>query len=176
MRDIVSVEGLSVIQAASPARAEAESLDLDLVRTDGTRLPARLLHRVPVAPDGTVGASRTLVLDMRLGNEPEAGRIAEMRFARFFNNTPMAIASVDRQGRIALTNARFVMLFGKVGPVDGRGRRLGELVQESDRAGGVGGDRRGDRGPERHSRRRRRLRRRAGAQRALLRQPHPGGQ
>ena len=134
VRDIVSVEGLSVIQAASPARAEAESLDLDLVRTDGTRLPVRLLHRVPVAPDGTVGASRTLVLDMRLGNEPEAGRIAEMRFARFFNNTPMAIASVDRQGRIALTNARFVMLFGKVGPVDGRGRRLGELVQESDRA------------------------------------------
>ena len=38
-----------------------------------------------------------------------------MRFARFFNNTPMAIASVDREGRIALTNARFVMLFGKKG-------------------------------------------------------------
>ena len=67
------------------------------------------------APDGTVGASRTLVLDMRPGDDREAGRIAEMRFARFFNNTPMAIASVDREGRIALTNARFVMLFGKKG-------------------------------------------------------------
>ena len=70
---------------------------------------------MPVAPDGTVGASRTLVLDMRRGDDREAGRIAEMRFARFFNNTPMAIASVDREGRIALTNARFVMLFGNEG-------------------------------------------------------------
>jgi two-component system cell cycle sensor histidine kinase/response regulator CckA len=135
IRDIVSVEGLSVIQAASPARAEAEALDVDLVRTDGTRLPVRLLHRVPVAPDGTVGASRTLVLDMRQGNGPEAARIAEMRFARFFNNTPMAIASIDRQGRIALTNARFVMLFGLAGPSDGRHRSPAELVQESARPG-----------------------------------------
>ena len=86
---------------------------------------------MPVAPDGTVGASRTLVLDMRPGDDREAGRIAEMRFARFFNNTPMAIASVDREGRIALTNARFVMLFGKKGA---SGQLLSGLVQESDRA------------------------------------------
>jgi two-component system, cell cycle sensor histidine kinase and response regulator CckA len=131
IRDIVSVEGLSVIQAANPNRSEPEPLDLDLVRKDGTRLPVRLLHRVPAAPDGTIGASRTLVLDMRLGRDPEAGRIAEMRFARFFNNTPMAIASVDRQGRLGLTNARFVMLFGNRGA---GGNRPGELVQESDRA------------------------------------------
>jgi two-component system cell cycle sensor histidine kinase/response regulator CckA len=133
IRDIVSVEGLSVIQAASPTRSEAEALDVDLVRTDGTRLPVRLLHRVPVAPDGAVGASRTLVLDMRMRDDREAGRIAEMRFARFFNNTPMAIASVDRQGRIALTNARFVMLFGKGAAGGSHARQLTELVQESDR-------------------------------------------
>ena len=107
-------------------------LDVDLVRTDGTRLPVRLIHRVPVAPDGTIGASRTLVLDMRRRDDREAGRIAEMRFARFFNSTPMAIASIDREGRIALTNARFVMLFGKKGAA---GRPLAELVQESARAG-----------------------------------------
>jgi two-component system cell cycle sensor histidine kinase/response regulator CckA len=132
IRDIVAVEGLSVLQAANPNRREAETLNVDLVRTDGTRLPVRLIHRVPVAPDGTIGASRTLVLDMRPGDDREAGRIAEMRFARFFNNTPMAIASVDREGRIALTNARFVMLFGKKGAA---GRNLSELVRESDRAG-----------------------------------------
>ena len=62
IRDVVTVEGLSVIQAARPGGAEAETLDVDLVRADGTRLPVRLLHRVPVAPDGSVGASRTLVL------------------------------------------------------------------------------------------------------------------
>ncbi len=132
IRDFVTVEGLSVIQASNPGRREAEWLDVDFVRTDGTRLPVRLVHRVPVSPDGTVGASRTLVLDMRAGGDREAGRIAEMRFARFFNNTPMAIASVDREGRIALTNARFVMLFGKKGA---GGRKLSELVQESDRPG-----------------------------------------
>jgi two-component system cell cycle sensor histidine kinase/response regulator CckA len=131
IRDIVSVEGLSVLQAANPARAEAETLDIDLVRVDGTRLPVRLLHRVPVAPDGTVGASRTLVLDMR-GEDEDAGRLAEMRFARFFNNTPMAIAAVDKRGRIGLTNARFVMLFGTGS--DQRGQRPSELVQPSDRA------------------------------------------
>ena len=132
IRDIVTVEGLSVIQAANTGRADPETLDVDLVRTDGTRLPVRLIHRAPVAPDGTVGASRTLVLDMRRTDDREAGRLAEARFARFFNNTPMAIASIDRQGRIALTNARFVMLFGKTGAA---GRRLAELVQETDRAG-----------------------------------------
>ena len=132
IKDIVTVEGLSVIQAASPSRSEASILDVDLVRTDGTRLPVRLIHRVPVAPDGTVGASRTLVLDMRRRDDREAGRLAEMRFARFFNSTPMAIASIDREGRIALTNARFVMLFGKRGAA---GRPLAELVQESARPG-----------------------------------------
>ena len=132
IRDFVTVEGLSVIQAVNPSRREAETLDIDLVRTDGTRLPVRLIHRVPFSPDGTVGASRTLVLDMRARDDREAGRIAEMRFARFFNNTPMAIASVDREGRIALTNARFVMLFGKKGAV---GHPLSDLVQESDRPG-----------------------------------------
>jgi two-component system cell cycle sensor histidine kinase/response regulator CckA len=132
IRDFVTVEGLSVIQAANPNTGESDNLDVDFVRTDGTRLPVRLVHRVPVAPDGTVGASRTLVLDMRAGDDREAGRIAEMRFARFFNSTPMAIASVDREGRIALTNARFVMLFGKKGA---SGQLLSGLVQESDRAG-----------------------------------------
>ena len=133
VRDIVSVEGLSVLQSANPGHAEAEILDVDLVRTDGTRLPVRLLHRVPVAPDRTVGASRTLVLDMRLGDDREAGRIAEMRFARFFNNTPMAIASVDRQGRIGLTNARFVMLFKRPGS-GAEKPRPADLVAPSDRA------------------------------------------
>jgi two-component system cell cycle sensor histidine kinase/response regulator CckA len=131
VRDIVTVEGLSMLQATSQKGREAEMLDIDLVRTDGTRFPVRLVHRVPVAPDGTVGASRTLVLDTRAGDDREAGRIAEMRFARFFNSTPIAIASTDREGRIALTNARFVMLFGKSGAA---GRQLAELVQPSDRA------------------------------------------
>ncbi len=37
-----------------------------------------------------------------------------MRFTRFFNNTPMAIASVDGDGRILRTNAPFLKLFSGV--------------------------------------------------------------
>ena len=37
-----------------------------------------------------------------------------MRFTRFFNNTPMAIASVDGEGRILRTNAPFMKLFADV--------------------------------------------------------------
>ena len=35
-----------------------------------------------------------------------------MRFARFFNNTPVAIATLDRSGRIVQANASFRKLFG----------------------------------------------------------------
>jgi two-component system, cell cycle sensor histidine kinase and response regulator CckA len=130
--DFVTMESLSIVEAARPARAEAgaERLDVDLVRADGTRLPVRLLHRVPVAPDGTIGASRTLVLDTKGDAGAEAGRLAELRFSRFFNSAPMAIASVDRDGRLGIANARFVMLFGKG---EATGRRLAEIVQPSDR-------------------------------------------
>jgi two-component system cell cycle sensor histidine kinase/response regulator CckA len=130
--EMLTAEGLSVLEAARPARGEAgiQPLDVDLVRSDGTRLPVRLLHRVPVAPDGATGASRTLVLDLRGEGGEEAGRIAEMRFSRFFNSAPMAIASVDRGGRLGLSNARFVMLFGKA---ETTGRSLADLVQPGDR-------------------------------------------
>ncbi|HSM40957.1 MAG TPA: response regulator [Afifellaceae bacterium] len=132
--EFISVEGLPQLNAASAQRNDAaERLNVDLVHVDGTRIPVRLLHRVPTAADGTVGASRTLVLDMRQGEDAGAGTVAEMRFNRFFNNTPMAIASVDRHGMIGLTNARFVSLFGAAGS-DTAKQRLVEVVRQGDRA------------------------------------------
>ena len=133
IRNYVSVESHSLIKASLPANGDAatERLDIDLVRADGTRRPVQLLHRVPVSPDGTIGASRTLVLDRSAGADAEAGRLAEQRFSRFFNNTPMAIASVDSQGRLGITNARFSMLFGP-GRQDGKVRRLVDVAQASD--------------------------------------------
>ena len=44
----------------------------------------------------------------------KAQRAAEVRFARFFNNTPLAIAAINRYGRIARTNGPFARLFGAV--------------------------------------------------------------
>ena len=76
-----------------------EQIDVDLKRRNGQRLPVRLLHRVAFAQDGAPGDSRTLVLNRAAGEEPaEDLRAAEVRFARFFNSTPMAIAAVDQDG------------------------------------------------------------------------------
>ena len=82
---------------------KTEVLDIDLRTRGGKTLPARLYHRVAFAADGAPGPSRTLVLNRARsdGNDPQ--RAAEVRFMRFFHNTPMAIAAVDRAGRIAGT-------------------------------------------------------------------------
>ncbi len=47
-------------------------------------------------------------------DEDQSASSAAMRFTRFFNNTPMAIASVDGNGRILRTNAPFLKLFSGV--------------------------------------------------------------
>ena len=74
-------------------------------------LPVRLFHKVAFGADGAPGASRTLVLNRARGDGTDPQRAAEVRFMRFFHNTPMAIATVDRAGRIARTNTLFARLF-----------------------------------------------------------------
>ncbi|MGH6864278.1 MAG: sensor histidine kinase, partial [Methylocella sp.] len=70
-----------------------------------------LLHGVAFGQDGLPGPSRTLVLRRAPGEEPaQDSRTGEMRFARVFNATPMAIAMLDRNGRITRSNAAFARL------------------------------------------------------------------
>jgi len=137
LSDIVRGDGVALLQAppASGRRNRTEIVDLDLVKRNGQSLPVRLLHRVPIAADGAPGATRTLVLNRSPGEDvSEALRAAEVRFTRFFNNTPIAIAAIDRRGRIVRTNAPFLKLFGFAkGELMAGRRRLVELVQESDR-------------------------------------------
>ncbi|MBA5779287.1 response regulator [Stappia sp. F7233] len=96
-----------------PGEVRSETFDLDLVTRNGRGLPVRILHRVPFGADGMAGESRTLVLNRSPGEDvSEELRASEVRFARFFNNTPIAIASIDREGRIGKTNAPFLRLFG----------------------------------------------------------------
>src|SRR6185436_6730416 len=64
----------------------------------------------------------------------ETARAAEVRFTRFFNNTPMAIAGLDRRGRIGRTNAPFLRLFGTATRDGGDRQRLVDLVADTDRA------------------------------------------
>ncbi len=63
-------------------------------------------------------------------------RASEIRFTRFFNSTPMAIAGVDQQGRIVRTNAPFLSLFSSVVDRDAVDRRvrLDTVIHERDRA------------------------------------------
>ena len=132
------VRGEEAVLLASPPATEAgeraQVIDIDMVKRNGQSLPVRLHHRTPRAADGAPGATRTLVLNRSPGEESEeALRAAEVRFTRFFNNTPIAIAAVDQSGRIGRTNVPFVKLFGQTSGDTGAARRLADMVGESDR-------------------------------------------
>lgn len=137
--DVVAGEGLALIQSvqAEPGLKRTETLDLDLRKTNGQSLPVRIVHRVSSMRDGAPGESRTIVLAREEGGQnDQSASIASMRFTRFFNNTPMAIASVDGDGRILRTNAPFLKLFSGVVSRDDidRGVKLETIVHETDRA------------------------------------------
>ena len=93
----------ALIQAirGQPGDVRVEVLDVDLKRRNGAPLPVRLHHQVAFGQDGRAGPSRTLVLNRTTGEAgADGGSAAEVRFARFFHSTPMAIATVDEAGAI----------------------------------------------------------------------------
>ena len=131
--DIVAGEGAKLLTtiAAAPGEVKTEVIDLDLRTRGGKPVPVRLFHKVAFGADGQVGASRTLVLNRARDGGSEAQRAAEVRFMRFFQNTPMAIATVDRFGRIGRTNVRFASAFESVLKADDRS--ILNVVAERDR-------------------------------------------
>jgi two-component system cell cycle sensor histidine kinase/response regulator CckA len=132
--DIVAGEGAALLTtlAAVPGDVRTEILDIDLKTRNGRTVPARLFHKVAFGADGTPGASRTLVLNRARDDGTDPQRAAEVRFMRFFQNTPMAIATVDAQGRIADSNARFARLFHPAFKAEGD-RSILAVVAERDR-------------------------------------------
>jgi two-component system, cell cycle sensor histidine kinase and response regulator CckA len=134
--DLVQGPGAELLQHIPPVPGEVktEIFDLDLKRKNGQSMPVRLYHRVAYAADGTAGASRTLVLNRARGDVPDALRAAEVRFARFFNHTPVAIAMIDRKGRIGQSNPSFARLFGPAAAGEsGETRAIVSVVAERDR-------------------------------------------
>nr|WP_240532027.1 PAS domain-containing sensor histidine kinase [Candidatus Liberibacter americanus] len=115
MGDITAGDGLSVIQSvqATPGSHKTATLDLDFRRVDnGQGIPVKVVHHVIASCDGKTKESRTVVIAREnCPSTDSSGAIATMRFNRFFNNMPMAIASIDRKGRILHTNAPFIKLF-----------------------------------------------------------------
>ncbi|MCQ0989717.1 cell cycle histidine kinase CckA [Jiella marina] len=104
-------------------------VDLDLTTADGRSLPVRLLRKPGVEDTAAPGSVRTLVLN-RAGESEVATpvEVAEARFTRFFNSSPMAIATLDDEGNVVRSNAVFRQLFGGQA-ADGRIRFL-ESVRE----------------------------------------------
>ncbi|MDX3810474.1 MAG: PAS domain-containing protein, partial [Bosea sp. (in: a-proteobacteria)] len=111
--DVCTPAAAALIQAirGQPGDVRVEVLDVDLKRRNGSPLPVRLHHQVAFGQDGRAGPSRTLVLNRAAGEAgADSGSDAEVRFARFFHSTPMAIATVDKGGAILRSNAAFARL------------------------------------------------------------------
>jgi two-component system cell cycle sensor histidine kinase/response regulator CckA len=113
-----------------PGEVKTEIFDVDFRKKSGEALPVRLLHKVAFAGDGTPGASRTLVLS-RTRESGDPLRDAEVRFARFFHNTPVAIATIAYDGTIGSTNASFIRLLGAGEKAD---HSIFSVVAEAERA------------------------------------------
>ncbi|WP_028032913.1 cell cycle histidine kinase CckA [Chelativorans sp. J32] len=127
LRELVAGDGMALIQAVKAEHGQSRSavIDLDLATTRGEVLPVRFLHRVAASRESAPGPTRTIVLNRTLGEDSSADlRASEVRFTRFFNSTPMAIASVDQEGRILRTNAPFLSLFSSVVDRDAVDRRI----------------------------------------------------
>ncbi|HEX5509389.1 MAG TPA: response regulator [Pseudolabrys sp.] len=134
LSDLVAGEGAALLTTlnAAPGEVKTEVLDLDLKTRTGKPLPVRIFHKIAFGADGEPGASRTLVLNRARDGGTDPQRAAEVRFMRFFQNTPMAIATVDKAGRIARNNARFANTFAKV--LKGDDRSIHTCVVARDRA------------------------------------------
>jgi two-component system cell cycle sensor histidine kinase/response regulator CckA len=133
---LVAGQGAALLTtlSAAPGEVKTEVFDIDLKTRGGRNLPVRLFHKVAFGADSAPGASRTLVLNRARDHGSDPQRLAEVRFMRFFHNTPMAIATVDRPGQIMRSNALFARLFRPVLKTDGpeRGSILA-VVAERDR-------------------------------------------
>jgi two-component system cell cycle sensor histidine kinase/response regulator CckA len=134
LADIVSGNGAALLTtlAAAPGEVKTEVFDIDFKTRGGRTVPVRLFHKIAYGADGRPGASRTLVLNRARGESTDPQRAAEVRFMRFFQSTPMAIATVDKSGRISRNNTLFARLFQSV-LKEGDDRSILSVVSERDR-------------------------------------------
>src|SRR5215210_3481000 len=99
----------------------------------GKTMPVRLYHKLAFGADGTPGASRTLVISRARDEHSDPQRAAEVRFMRFFDHTPMAIATVDRSGAVVRANARFAKLVQSLNSGGAAGKSILSVVNDRDR-------------------------------------------
>jgi two-component system cell cycle sensor histidine kinase/response regulator CckA len=135
LSDIVSGDGASLLTSIVPVPGEVktEVFDIDLRMRNGKTMPVRLYHKLAFGADGVPGASRTLVISRARDERLDPQRAAEVRFMRFFDHTPMAIATVDRSGAVVRANARFAKLAQSLSPGGAVSKSILAAVNDRDR-------------------------------------------
>ncbi|HTS40989.1 MAG TPA: ATP-binding protein [Xanthobacteraceae bacterium] len=135
LTDIASGDGAALLTTltGAPGETKTEVIDLDFKTRGGRSIPVRLFHKVEFGQDGTPGASHTLVLNRGRGQAADPQRAAEVRFMRFFQNTPMGIATVDKSGKILRSNALFARMFQGLLRDGGNDRSILSVVAEGER-------------------------------------------
>jgi two-component system cell cycle sensor histidine kinase/response regulator CckA len=135
LTDIVSGDGASLLTSivAVPGEVKTEVFDIDLRMRGGKTMPVRLYHKLAFGADGVPGSSRTLVISRTRDEHSDPERAAEVRFMRFFDHTPMAIATVDRGGAVVRANARFAKLAQSLSPDGAANKSIFRTVNARDR-------------------------------------------
>jgi two-component system, cell cycle sensor histidine kinase and response regulator CckA len=135
LTDIVSGDGAALLTSitAVPGEVKTEVFDIDLRMRGGKTVPVRLYHKLAYGADGAPGASRTLVISRARDERSDPQRAAEVRFMRFFDHTPMAIATVDPEGAVVRANARFAKLAQSLGSDGTAGKSILSTVNPRDR-------------------------------------------
>ena len=108
-----------------PGEVKMQQFDLDLKPRQGRLLPVRILHKVAFSSEGAPGPSRSVVINRAPGEiKGEDLRAAEVRFARIFNSTPVAIAAIDfgRRGAAPQRRLRAARASGRRRPARRRRR------------------------------------------------------
>jgi two-component system cell cycle sensor histidine kinase/response regulator CckA len=133
--DIVSGDGAALLTSIvpEPGEVKTEVFDVDLRMRNGKTMPARLYHKLAFGANGVPGASRTLVINRARDDHADPQRAAEVRFMRFFDHTPMAIATVDKAGGIVRANARFAKLTQSLSPTSAASKSIFAVLSERDR-------------------------------------------
>jgi len=135
LTDVVSGDGAALLTsiAAAPGEVRTEVFDVDLRMRNGKTMPVRLYHKLAFGADGVPGPSRTLVISRARDERVDPQRAAEVRFMRFFDHTPMAIATVDKSGTVSRANARFAKLAQSLGSDGAVTKSILTAVNERDR-------------------------------------------
>ena len=134
LSDIMSQDSAALLAGAGRSDGQGSGqggvrrFDIDLLRTDGTTTPVRVLHRVPRGNR----LAHVLILSRGPGEAHEAGA-AELRFTRMFQSSPFAIATLDADGAVSDTNAAFSRLFGTDADAEPGKTKLEDLVDEANR-------------------------------------------